>query len=57
MSNSKCSAVKSRENLIVSNALAKAGVDFVPVIVTSKQHKAELIKALQEAIELLVGES
>lgn len=50
----KCSLVDTRKNLMAAAALAEAGIDFVPMPVTSVEEKNELAtKAAVTLIEML----
>ena len=49
----RCSPVKMRENLKQVDSLAKAGVDFIPVPVTSDRVKQLIELALIEAFKEL----
>jgi hypothetical protein len=49
----KATPVELRKSLQIVDVLKNAGIDFVPVIVKSEQHRNELIKSLLNDLEAL----
>ncbi len=53
----RCSPVDMRNNLEVVQILKDIGIDFVPVPVSSKEQKAELVALLWERLESFTEQS
>ena len=51
MSTIKASPAELRKAIAISNALKEAGVDFVPVIVESEEHKKALVAQMMQRLE------
>ncbi len=49
----KCHPVEMRKNLLLVNTFKEVGLDFVAIPVLNDEHKAELLKLVQENLTKL----
>jgi len=49
----KVSPVEARKTLSITHALVNAGIDCVPVVVESAEHRKELLNALAQQLQQL----
>ncbi len=51
----KCSPVEMRKNLMAVDELKRAGIDFVPIPVSSAAHKQLLIRQGHEILTIMAN--